>query len=134
MPRVYATRDDLAAYAPAGVDVPDEPEVSRLLARASEAVELLTLTAVYPVDDAGMPTEAEHVAAFREATCAQAAHWLDTGDETGTAGQWSNVTIGSISLGRAKDVADSPAHISTPETVIRPLWLAGLLPGSITHP
>ncbi|WP_143121549.1 hypothetical protein [Saccharopolyspora antimicrobica] len=82
---MYATRSDLLAHAPPGVEVPAEPEASRLLARASEAVEVLTMTAVYPVNADGMPTEVEHADAFRAATCAQAVHWLDTGDETAPA-------------------------------------------------
>lgn len=133
MARTYATRDDLIAYTPEGVDVPAEPEVSRLLTRASEAVELLTMSAVYPVDDEGVPTEARHVEAFRTATCAQAAHWLETGDETGTAGQWSAVSIGSINLARAAGVAAGPSQIRTPDAITRPLRLAGLLPGAIVH-
>ncbi|SFE68357.1 hypothetical protein SAMN05216506_113147 [Saccharopolyspora kobensis] len=134
MPRVYATRDDLTAYAPPGVEIPAEPEASRLLARASEAVELLTLTAVYPVLDDGMPAATEHATAFRSATCALALHWLETGDEHGDAGQWSSVSIGSINLTRGAGHTAAPGSTSPPDSVVRPLQLAGLLPGVVTRP
>lgn len=133
MARVYATRTDLVGYAPAGVVVPADPEASRMLARASEAVELATMSAVYATDAAGLPTDTAVVGAMRDATCAQVVHWVESGDESGQAGQWTSVGIGSISLARAgAGTAVTPAgHL--PDAVARPLHLAGLLPGHIIH-
>lgn len=133
MGRVYANRDELEGYAPAGVVVPAEPEASRMLARASDEVELATMSAIYTTDAAGMPTAPTVIDAMREATCAQAVHWLETGDESGTAGQWSSVGIGSITLARTANSAASTPAGHLPDTVARPLRLAGLLPGHIVH-
>ncbi|WP_344677231.1 hypothetical protein [Saccharopolyspora taberi] len=130
---MYATRAELVAYAPADAVIPDEPEASRLLARASEAVEELTFTAIYDTDADGMPVDPEDVAAFRDATCAQAVHWLETGDESGQAGQWGTVSIGSVSLSRNGAGNADGSDGRTPDTVSRPLRLAGLLPGYIVH-
>jgi hypothetical protein len=93
----YATVDDLVpaymAVAPADVDL--------LLARASRAVDQALLTAVYPVDDAGLPTEQKHIVALREATCEQAAAWAEEGDSgTGASSKWDDVQIGSVRLAR----------------------------------
>lgn len=133
MGRVYATHSDLVSYAPADVTVPEQGEADRMLARASEAVEDLTAAAVYPTDSGGLPTDDTHVTAMRDATCAQVVWWLDTGDELGTAGQWGNVAAGSISLSRGSTgYGTTPGH--TPDTVARPLRLAGLLPGAPLHP
>ena len=136
MARVYATRDDLVAYAPAGVTVPDEPEAGRLLARASEAVEAATISAVYAVDAAGMPTDPGILAALRDATCAQAVDWLTTGDELGQAGRWQSVSIGSISLsgGTSATGAGGTSLGGLAVSAERVLRLAGLLPGVIVHP
>lgn len=83
----YATSAELASsdFLPADLDVPTD--VDRLLSRASRAVDRLLLLAscVYAVDDDGLPTDDRVVAALRDATCAQAAWWIETGDEAGTA-------------------------------------------------
>lgn len=95
--RAYATSTDYAnklrAAAPLGV----EP----LLERASQVVDQALLTAVYPVDDDGLPTEADHIAALRDAVCEQVAAWLQVGEDgTGASGEYQDVQIGSVRLGR----------------------------------
>ena len=59
--------------------------VDRLLSRASREVDKALLRAVYTVDDDSLPTDADVILALRDATCAQAAWWLETGDEAGAA-------------------------------------------------
>lgn len=135
MARIYSTHADLVAYLPDGASAPAEPEATRLLTRASEQVDLLTVTSIYEVDEQDMPTADAVVTAFRDATCAQAAWWLETGDETGAAtGQWQSVTAGRISLQRSAKGASAQAQASTvaPQAVMH-LRLAGLLPGVIIH-
>jgi hypothetical protein len=100
MTQVYATRADLVAYAPAGFTVPTDPEATRLLTSASKLIRRATKTAIYDVDAQGYPSDVDIRAAFRDATCAQALWWLDTGDERGTAGQYQTMSIGSVSLSR----------------------------------
>lgn len=64
-------------------DVTIDPphDVDRLLERASELLDDYLRTAVFDVDDdTGLPTDADVIAALRDATCAQVEFWL-AGDE-----------------------------------------------------
>lgn len=93
----YATVSDLELYL---TPVPDNAEV--LLDRASVLVRQATLTAVYAVDDAGMPVDEQVADAFRRAVCEQVAAWAASGEDgTGVAAQYASVSIGSVSLSRA---------------------------------
>ncbi|MFJ4009464.1 hypothetical protein [Streptomyces sp. NPDC090026] len=93
--RVYATTTDLANYLRAAPPT----GAARLLLRASELLDSDFLkAAVYDVDDAGMPTDALVVAAFRTAVCAQVEFWGETGEETDISGPTQGVTIGSVNL------------------------------------
>jgi hypothetical protein len=116
----YATADDLTGFAPETVTVPDEPEATRLLGHASEVVDGLLLTAVYDTDDDGLPTDADVAAALRDATCAQALWWLETGDESGAQATYQSVSIGSVSLTRGYTSgasATGPAQTVSPRAV-----------------
>ncbi|MBF8191662.1 hypothetical protein ITP53_39410 [Nonomuraea sp. K274] len=96
----YATVDDLVPdYMATG-----PTNAALMLTRASRAVDQALLSAVYPVDDAGLPTEPAHITALREATCEQVAAWVASGTEdgTGAAAQYGQVGIGSVNLGRAQ--------------------------------
>ncbi|MFB4276044.1 hypothetical protein ACBJ59_12170 [Nonomuraea sp. MTCD27] len=93
----YATEADLVpdyvSPAPANVEL--------LLTRASRLVDQALLSAVYPVDENGLPTEAAHIVALRDATCEQAAAWAEEGETgTGVSGRWDDVQIGSVRLAR----------------------------------
>lgn len=85
----YATVDDLATY------VTPPSNAALLLARASRLVDQTLLCARYDVDD---PTVQ---AALRDATCEQVAAWVADGTEdgTGAAPTYTNVSIGSVTLG-----------------------------------
>lgn len=93
----YATQADLVptylATAPANADL--------LLTRASRLVDQALLTAVYSVDEDGLPTEADHIAALRDATCEQVAAWVQVGEDgTGASAEYADVQIGSVRLAR----------------------------------
>jgi len=81
---VYAETSDLVAMLPDGLTAP--ADATRLLIRASRAIDSALRTAVYAVDDDGVPTDTLLAAALLDATCEQAAWWLETGDEQGVAG------------------------------------------------
>lgn len=104
MARVFATLADLTGYTPADLQhlLPVEPEATRLLTSASKLISRATMTSVYDTvpDGSGMPSDPNILAAFRDATCAQALWWLETGDELGEAGQYASMSIGSVSLSR----------------------------------
>lgn len=103
MARVYATPVQYAAWLAAGETPGDPPAgAARALRAASGRVDDMLLTANYPVDAAGMPTEAGHVTALMEATCAQADYQRAIGDPNGvgTAGQYASVKVGSASMVR----------------------------------
>lgn len=110
MARVYATRAQLAAYAPPDVTIPEEPEATRILTRASERVDDALLTAVYAVDTTtGLPTDAPVVEALQLATCAEAVDLIRHGSSTGDDGmsQWDSIAIGSVKLSGRRDTGGS---------------------------
>lgn len=123
--RVYATAEEYAEWlgletAPAGA--------TQALRTASLRVDELLLSAVYPTEG-GMPTEAAHLEALRDATCAQAAHARTQGDPEGDGlSPYKTVSIGSVSLTRASpsDGSGSTAVYSSDAYSI--LQLAGLIP------
>jgi hypothetical protein len=96
--RVYATTTDYAnalhTAPPAGA--------RKALAEASRAVEDMLFTAVYPVDTAGLPTDADHIIALRDATCVQAED----------AKAYASRLTGSFTLGRLQVAKRPPAAVS----------------------
>jgi hypothetical protein len=124
---VYATEAEYAAWlgtaAPAGS--------TRALRAASGRVDELLIAAVYDVDEDGMPTDEAHLAALRDATCAQADYQRAVGDpnSVGAAGQWASVSIGSASLSRGQaaggGTASSPKYSSEAYGILQ---RAGLIP------
>lgn len=94
--RAYASTTQLAEHL--GEAPPDD--AARLLGRASQAVDRLLLTAVYDVDDDGLPTDPAVAAALAEATCAQVEWWGEVGDSAGTGAvtALAGAQIGSVKL------------------------------------
>jgi hypothetical protein len=102
----------------------------RDLVTATLLVDALLIGAVYPVDDDGMPTDADHIAALRDATCAQVAWFDETGDATGAAEQYQSTSIGALSFTRGYTGAGSvtgPGQRYAPNAVLI-LRAARLLP------
>lgn len=92
----YATEVDLQDY----IDpVPDNAGL--LLTRASRLVDRALLTAVYDVDEQGLPTDPKIAQALLEATCEQVASWDEAGETgTGAGDHYANASIGSVNLSR----------------------------------
>ncbi len=123
--RVYATTTDYAnallAAPPAGA--------RRALRAASKVVDEMLLTAVYPVDTSGLPTDAAHIIALRDATCAQAEYAKRTGDANSVgAGAIAGFSIGPVSVTKGTPAGATrsplPAHWSP--AAYRELSQAGL--------
>lgn len=135
MARIFATPQQLADYldpdADPGPAVPPA-NAQRLLRNASREVSRITLCSEYDTDSGGMPTDADVLAAFVEATCAQAEWLIANGDDAGDGpGGYSEVKVLSITLKRGSKT-DSPSGAKASgedATVI--LREAGLVPG---HP
>lgn len=101
----YATPEEYEAYT--GATVP--AGIALMLTRASRVVDQVLLSAVYDVDDDGLPTDPAVQAALRDATIEQAAYWAQTGEDgTGALSEYANVSIGSVSLGRAQTEGAGP--------------------------
>lgn len=96
--RSYATSGDLANYLQAAPPV----DADRLLARATDIIDRLTITARYVVDADNEPTDPAVIAALTKATCAQVAWWIETGDEWALGSAYASVSIGSVSLSRGQ--------------------------------
>ena len=132
MGRIYATEEQFEAWL-APDAVPDG--AARLLRSASRDVDEMLLTAVYPVDSDGMPTVAAHEDAIREATCLQASHRAEHGDEIDMATSGVSVSLGPLSFGSAFTSGPKPTQpipYWNPEAY-RVLRLAGLIPGAVRH-
>ncbi|MBI0374731.1 hypothetical protein JBE27_00175 [Streptomyces albiflaviniger] len=126
--RVYATPEQLTAWT--GQPAPTDAE--RLLARASEDIDDALLTACYPTDAVGMPTDPATAQALSEAACAQVEYQLATGDDgTGAAGRWGSVSIGPVSLGDRRDSSQAAGDVDLAPRAHRALKRVGLLPGVI---
>lgn len=121
----YATAADLAALlgtaAPANAD--------RLLDRASRVIGQATVTATYAAGTDGLPTDADVLAAMRDATCEQAAWWIASGEDEGmgTAAAYSSVSIGSVSLTRAQSGGSAASGAALAPQAYAVLSLAGLV-------
>ena len=131
MSRTYATEAELATWlgtaAPTGA--------ARLLRDASLEVDEMLLTAHYRVDHDGKPTDPVVIAALRDATCAQAEHRADYGDEVDVALAGEAVSLGSLSFGGTgkSGIGNSSAGIPQHSpAALRILRVAGLVPGGIT--
>lgn len=124
--RVYATDVEYAAWlgletAPAGAAI--------ALRTASLRVDEILIGAVYPVDEDGLPTEAAHVQALADATCAQAAHARGSGtSDQGDQPEWAEVQIGSARLKRATAAEVPGAGGKYSDEAWSILQLAGLVP------
>lgn len=136
MTTVHATPADLAA-APWNLELDDATATARL-ARAATIVRNLTLTAVYATGSDGKPTNPDIAAALRDATCAQAAWFDETGDTgSGAASAYSTLSLGSARLsvgggGSATNIGVEQSRYS-PEAV-QILTNAGLLTGQVLAP
>lgn len=101
---VYADSADLAAYT--GVAAP--ANATQLLRFASMLVRRVTSQAFYAVDETGLPTDADVLTAFRDATCAQANAWSLNGIDpaagvAGVGGVVVKKSLGSASVDYAVD-------------------------------
>lgn len=116
MARIYATADEYETYTgqipPAGID--------KQLTDASRMLDSRVFRQCrYDVDETGLPSNTTVLAAFRDATCAQAEWWEEVGDSTGAAGAgYGTVEIGTVRLSRSgaeTSGQDSPGREIAPK-------------------
>ena len=105
----YATPDDLASWT--GRDPPDGAE--RLLRSASMLIRRDTAAAFYLADARGLPTDPLVSAAFRDATCAQAAAWAALRVDPQLGGVVTARTPASKSLDGASIAYADASHAAT---------------------
>lgn len=126
----YATLSDLANH------LGEEPPTNAgtLLKRATRRIDSVLIGSVYDVDDDGDPTDADVIAALRDAVCEQVGWWIENGNTSGTSGgqEYTSVSVGNVSLstgGRGGQTSGSAqgARSVSPEA-IEILRLAELLP------
>lgn len=87
----YATIAELLTYVGEEVTLPSEAEQTRLLERASELIDYITLDQVDVDDD-------EHVEAVKNAAVAQVGYWLEGGEQVDISGPIQGYTIGSLQI------------------------------------
>ncbi|HYC32120.1 MAG TPA: hypothetical protein VEB59_07490 [Gemmatimonadales bacterium] len=126
MPSAYATVEELNEHlgsAPAGAQL--------LLDRASRDIRAGTLCAVYAVDDDGMPTDADVVAAMKAACLEQVAGRLEAGDAKGLGGQApAGFSLGRLSIqrGNARKVTFRGRLVEQAYLVLQEAGLTGHAP------
>lgn len=109
-------------------------DVDRLLRDASQQVDDVLHFAVYDVDDAGMPTRAEHAEALKLATVEVVRWWDANGwDGSGAEGQVQSASIAGVSLGFASGKQGGRLDLLG-DKARRILSTAGLLGGSASAP
>lgn len=96
----YIDRTELIAEAiPGTYDGLDDAQLDSLITRASMLTRRYTKSAVYAVDEYGMPTSERIRAAFRDATSAQVLAWVEAGvvGELSTGGANVEASVASSS-------------------------------------
>lgn len=121
--RAYATTTDWANWT--GTAAPADAQ--KRLRDATREVDRLLATALYAVDDDGMPIAAAAVEALRDATCAEAVWLAETASLRGAQGAYSSVSIGSVTLARAPTARPGQEPPRVAAEAIDILRLAGLL-------
>jgi hypothetical protein len=134
---VYAEPADLKKFL--GVDELDAEarEVKAALRRASHEVRQHIRAAIYDTDPTtGLPTDANVLEALKEATCAYAAYWDETGDITGAGAVAGSMSILSVSLGGTATggaSSRSTADVRRSDEAITILRNAGLIAAAVVH-
>lgn len=95
---MHATVEELEAWIGQQIDL---LEGERLLRSASIRITQATSNATYQVED-GLPVDPAVVSALRDATCAQAEWFMETGDRIG-AGQAAPSQLGSLRFDAGSD-------------------------------
>lgn len=131
MSRTYATESEFAAW----LNPDPLPEgAARLLRDASLEVDEMLFTAIYNVDQDDMPTDPRVIKALRDATCAQAEHRAEYGDEVTIIESGEGVSLGPLSFGGSGGSRKGESGQSIPQhspKAVRILRLAGLSPGTV---
>ncbi|QOT15881.1 hypothetical protein [Paenarthrobacter sp. YJN-5] len=92
---VYADATALTAW----TGGPPPANATQLLRSASMLITSATVAAVYGVDDAGLPSDAAVLEAFRDATCAQVAYWVAAGVDPVAGGISTTAPVRAKKLG-----------------------------------
>ena len=95
---VYADATALTAWT--GQAAP--ANATQLLRSASMLITSATVASVYGVDDAGLPSDATVLEAFRDATCAQVAYWVAAGVDPAAGGISTSAPVRGKSLGSGR--------------------------------
>jgi hypothetical protein len=126
----YATSTD---YANVTREAPPL-DIDKRLRDASAEVDELLHFANYPVDDAGLPTEPEHVLALTLATVEVVRWWDANGwDGSGAESQVQSASIAGVSLGFRSGKAGAKQDL-VGDKARRVLTSAGLLGGAASAP
>lgn len=119
---------------------------AQLLRSASMLITTATVASVYGVDDAGLPSDAKVLEAFKDATCAQVAYWVGAGVDPAAGGistkapvrgkglgsgrvEYDTAVSGSVTAFQAKRAA--AATLCSEAFII--LHQAGITPSGVQH-
>jgi hypothetical protein len=137
----YATVQDLTDSGVLGYTGEAPANAQVLLDRASRDVDRAINSAVYSVDDDGLPTDSAVAEALKEATLEQVAYQLEEGNTNGIrhglqSGVPSGSSAGLVELSRGQSAggstADAPWLGDQAEWILRQAGLRGQAPQTYT--
>lgn len=102
---VYASPTDLVAYLGGDQTIDPAADMTRLLDRASRAVDRLVF-ARYAIDSESVPTGDAVLVAMREATCATIEYWQQAGEGVDVMAVGGPVSFAGLSMQSA------PSHVA----------------------
>lgn len=123
--RIYATVEDLRQWLQIADTSPgDEPDerledAEQVLRSASLIVDRVLRNSYYDTDDEGMPTDPDIRDALRDATCAQAERFIETGDHSGVSAAYSHLQLGGFS-GTVRGAVTAGGRIAAEDTRVSP--------------
>lgn len=105
---VYASGTDFTTWS----GTPAPANIDSLLRSASLLVRGATIASIYSTDANGIPSDGRVLAAFRDATCAQAAMWVAAGIDPVGGGVASSAPVRSKKLGSGSVDYDTSVNAS----------------------
>lgn len=129
MAPVYATLSDYRSEISGSTAA--DATVDDALIGASRRLDELLIGAVYDVDEDGAPTDPTVADVFMRACCAQARYLIDLDDPTGVKGQYSSVSVGSVSYTRGQGKGGSTTPPRYADDAIGILQVEGVLPVNV---
>lgn len=110
----YAVYGDVTAFMGLQAPIPNPPydntEITRLILRACELIDVWLAKYAFATDSIGNPTDPTVLNALNGAVCAQVESWILSGDELDDMGQWQEFSVEGVTMTRSEDSTTIRRH------------------------